>query len=91
MIPDLNTKEIKIVIQNFLWNIVGISRKPRFSDIKFNKKEQRLYLYGKGFLTYSRHHHYPNTKDHPVAVYFFLKTVEEMVDRIGEKIEVKDV
>ena len=76
-IVKLNTPENKRVIQNLVWNITDT--KPKLSEIKISDSKSFTYIYGRPFLCYDRHHHYPNSKDHSTANFFFLRAIEHLL------------
>jgi hypothetical protein len=75
---NLNSPEVKRVLQHIFWNKTGT--KPRLSNIKFNNHSSRrmLSVNGKDILRYDRHLHYLKKTDHFYAVYEFLKAVESL-------------
>lgn len=73
---NLNKPEIKIVIQNLLWNNWGV--KFPLSKIQISDKEDVLYLCGREIFRYDRHHHETSEKHWPISIYLYLAAVDSL-------------
>ena len=73
----LNTSTHKRLIQYLFlhWNDDHL----RLKDIQINDRECLVSIRRKPFLRWDNHHHYPNAKDHPIASYLFIQSVDEVL------------
>ena len=85
----LNKPEVKIVIQDILEYNWGV-RFP-LEEIKIYDGENIVRLCGEDFITYDKHHHYTNAKDHPIAIYLFLAAIDDVSKNTKRGMFVKDI
>ena len=73
---NLNKPEIKIVIQDILANNWKVM--IPLKEIKISVEEDMTYLNGVKFFRYDRHHHYPDVKYWPIAIYLYLQAIDDV-------------
>lgn len=76
-ILKLNTTANKIVIKDIYETI--FDKKIRLRDIRISDKESMTYLFGKQFLRWDTHYHYPYKKQHPIANFLYLRSIENVL------------
>lgn len=86
---NLNKPEVKIVIQNIIWNNWGV--KFPLSTIKISDKENLLYLNNNEIFRYDHHHHYTDVRDWPTAIHLYLTAIEELTHNTKAGMFIKNI
>ena len=76
-VVKLDTNEIRRAVRSiYVDSVKGDFHRINLSDIQISDRDYKTYIRGKCVLQFDRHCHYPDVRDHQIAIFLYLKAIE---------------